>query len=116
MPITATFLKTPRIPVMWNSSRTVGINPSCRTKRCETSAELTHKRLRLLPRGEVATLGQPVVAEQLGIRAHGPALRGLIDLVRIRHDRDRDLNAAHVEEAALAAQLLCGPIEPRRGD
>src|SRR6184192_3118292 len=50
------------------------------------------------------------------IRALGPTLRGLIDLVRIRHHGYRDLNASGVEEAPLAAQLLCAPIETRRGD
>src|SRR5207237_9094872 len=50
------------------------------------------------------------------IRALGPTLRGLIDLVRIRHHGYWKLNAPGVEEAALAPQLPCAPIETRRGD
>src|SRR5690242_16785826 len=86
------------------------------TKRLETGAELCHERLRLLPGREVPAFGQPVVTKQLGIRALGPTLRGLIDLVRIRHDGHRNLNAPGVEEAALAPQLPCAVIEARRGD
>src|SRR5256886_12585263 len=85
-------------------------------ERLETGAELCHERLRLLPRREVCALGKAGVPEQVGIRALGPTLRGLIDLVRICHDGYWKLNAPGVEEAALAPQLPCAPIETRRGD
>src|SRR6266700_1830752 len=54
----------------------------CAPKSFEIGEELGHERLRLLPSGEVATLGERVVMNQLGIRFLGPVLRRLIELVR----------------------------------
>src|SRR5947208_16843464 len=86
------------------------------TQRPERRPQLGRERLRLLPRREVRALGKAGVPEQLGIRALGPTLRGLIDLVRIRHHGYWKLNAPGVEEAALAPPLPCAPIETRRRD
>ena len=70
---------------------------------------------RLLPGGEVAALGKPVVVDELRIGLLGPALRRLVDLVGEGADGDRDLDAPRIEEAA-RREMRIVPIEPRRGD
>src|SRR6266481_5838286 len=78
----------------------------CRTQRLETGAELCHERLRLLPCGEVSTLLDPVVMNELGIRFLGPALRRLIELVRKggHCGRDRDVFRRKERELAFPIQ------------
>src|SRR5207253_5442517 len=76
--------------------------PLCCTQRLETGAELRHERLRLLPRGEVATLVDPVVMNELGIGFLGPALRHLVKLVRTRGHCGGDRDGSRGNGRALA--------------
>src|SRR3954468_15052856 len=79
-------------------------------QRPERNSELVGQRRGLLPRSEVAALGQAVVVDQLGIGLLCPALRRLVDLVGEGADGDRDLDAARVEEAA-AREVGIVPVE-----
>ena len=85
------------------------VRPSA--QRVEARAKLVREGLRLLPGGEMAALGQPVVVDQLGIGLLGPALRRGVDLVRKGADRRRQRDALGREEGELAL-----PVEPRRRD
>ena len=78
--------------------------------RLECGPQFIDENPGLLPRGEMAALGDAVVMDQLRVGPLRPAARRLILLAREDGHRDRDLDALGVEEAALIL-----PVEPRRG-
>src|SRR5215471_5444944 len=77
----------------------------------EGRAELRDEDLRLLPRGEVTALCDLVVVDELRVGLLRPALRRLVELVRISRHGDGDRDALRGEERQLAL-----PVETRRGD
>src|SRR6266568_5367798 len=84
-------------------------------KRLEARAHLGDEELGLLPRREVAALGELVVVDELRIRPLRPPLRGGVDLLGKDAHGDGNLDAPGVEEAALRNSPEF-PVEPRRGD
>src|SRR4051795_5271705 len=81
------------------------------TERPKGGAKFVGESPRLLPGGEVATLVDLVVVDEVGICPLRPAPRGLVLLAREHADGDRDGHAFDVEEAAPVF-----PVEPGRGD
>src|SRR5262245_2936311 len=69
----------------------------------------------LLPGGEVSTLRKAVVVDELRIGLLRPALRRLVDLIREGTHRNRDLDAARIEEPS-GREVGIVPIETRGGD
>src|SRR5262245_1052423 len=87
------------------------VNLQGSANRFERRAKLGAEQLRLLPRGEVSSLVEPVVVDELGKGLLRPASRRLVELVGERAHGDRDLDALDVEERQLAL-----PEEPGRRD
>src|SRR5262249_34153505 len=67
----------------------------------------------LFPGCEMATLGEPTVMNEFGIRFLCPAPRCRIDLVGEGAHRDGDLDASHVEETT-GWEVRVVPVESRR--
>src|SRR6185312_17037134 len=82
----------------------------------EARANFFTEGLRLLPCGEVAAFGEPVVVNQVGIGFFCPAARRRIDLVGEDAHGDRYLDTAHVEEASPRRSLGGVPVEASRGN
>src|SRR5450755_1683161 len=89
------------------------------TQRSERFSELLTEELRLFPRSKVSAFREPVVVNQFGIGFLGPALRGLIDLVRKGAHRNRDGDVPGGEKSTLIFPVetsrrdrgICQPVE-----
>jgi hypothetical protein len=66
-------------------------------QRFEARPHFLRKELRLLPGREVSTFLEPVVVDQLGIRACRPAARGWIEFVWEHAHGHRDGNSFGIE-------------------
>src|SRR5215471_8543030 len=86
----------------------LGIRGFLIAQRFEACANLFTEELRLLKRGEVPALREPVVVDQLRIRTFGPAPRSRIEFIRKNAHRNRDGDALGAEIAALAPEF---PVE-----
>jgi hypothetical protein len=83
-------------------------------QRPERRPHLGGEQVWLFPGGEVAALVEPVVVDEVvGIRAFGPAARGLIELVGEDADGKRDSDGLGVEEVRVVLPVQAGPMKPR---
>ena len=73
----------------------------------------SRKELRLLPRGEVAAFGQPVVVDQVGIRLLRPAPRRGVELIGKDADGGRERDALRGKEGELALPVQAGRRDRR---
>src|SRR5215207_3295029 len=81
------------------------------SKRTEARSHFSREEFRLFPGGEVPTLLDLVVVDEVGIRLLGPAARRAVDLFGEHADGYRNCDALGTEERELAFS-----IEPCPGD
>src|SRR5262245_37704832 len=77
-------------------------------ERPEGGSHLLGEQLQLLPGREVTALREPVVVDQVRVRALGPAPRRAVDLVWEGADTGRELDPLRREEGEFALPVQAG--------